>query len=202
MLTTWPPPWVTICRIARWVMWKNPARFTAVIARVVVSRVVGEGLADEDPGVVDQAVDPPEPVERLLDHALGGLGFGDVTLDGEEVGLVGRARSSARCRRRRTRHDGTRLPAGADALRGAGDDRDLLRRARSSDEVGLVDHAARPAAADADEDALVQPVELGGGGLDLRSRCGRCTRWRRRPRRAPRRASTSALPWRTPRDWT
>ena len=32
MLTMWPLPWSTICRIARWVMWKNPARFTAVIA--------------------------------------------------------------------------------------------------------------------------------------------------------------------------
>ena len=29
-LTTWPVPWATICRIARCVMWKNPARFTAV----------------------------------------------------------------------------------------------------------------------------------------------------------------------------
>jgi hypothetical protein len=32
MLTMWPLPWSTICRIARWVMWKNPARFTALIA--------------------------------------------------------------------------------------------------------------------------------------------------------------------------
>jgi hypothetical protein len=27
-----PAPWVSIARMARWVMWKNPARFTAVIA--------------------------------------------------------------------------------------------------------------------------------------------------------------------------
>ena len=39
---------------------------------------------------------------------------------------------------------------------------------RSCDEVGLVDHASGLAAADADEDALVQPVERGRGGLDLR----------------------------------
>ena len=71
MLTTWPLPWVTICRMARWVMWKNPARLTAVIAAIVVERVVREWLADEDPGVVDQGVDPSEPIERLLDHALG-----------------------------------------------------------------------------------------------------------------------------------
>ena len=32
MLTTWPPPWTTIWRIARCVTWKKPARFTAVIA--------------------------------------------------------------------------------------------------------------------------------------------------------------------------
>src|SRR6266446_3165526 len=36
----------------------------------------------------------------------------------------------------------------------------------SSDEVGLVDDAARLAAADADEDAFVQPVERGRGRLD------------------------------------
>jgi hypothetical protein len=37
----------------------------------------------------------------------------------------------------------------------------------SSDEVGLVDKAAGLAAADADEDACVQPVERGRGRLDL-----------------------------------
>src|SRR5713101_2346276 len=36
----------------------------------------------------------------------------------------------------------------------------------SSDEVGLVDDGARLAAADADEDAFVQPVERGRGRLD------------------------------------
>src|SRR5581483_5823709 len=38
----------------------------------------------------------------------------------------------------------------------------------SRDEVGLVRHAAGSAGADADEHALVQPVECRGGGLDLR----------------------------------
>src|SRR5258708_40247382 len=37
----------------------------------------------------------------------------------------------------------------------------------SSDEVGLVDDAVGLAGADADEDAFVQPVEPGRGGLDL-----------------------------------
>jgi hypothetical protein len=37
---------------------------------------------------------------------------------------------------------------------------------RSSDEVGLVDHAGGLAAGGADEDALVQPVEIGGCRLD------------------------------------
>ena len=32
MLTTCPPPWAAICSITRCVMWKNPARLTAVIA--------------------------------------------------------------------------------------------------------------------------------------------------------------------------
>jgi hypothetical protein len=58
---------------------------------IVVWRVVGERLADEDPGVIDQAVDPPEPIERPLHHALGGPGIGDVTLHGEVVGRIGGA---------------------------------------------------------------------------------------------------------------
>src|SRR5258705_5536778 len=29
MLTTWPLPWATIWQMARWVIWKNPVRFTA-----------------------------------------------------------------------------------------------------------------------------------------------------------------------------
>jgi hypothetical protein len=56
----------------------------------VLRRVVGEFLADEDPGVVDQRVDSPEPVERLLDHALGSVRVGDVAADGEYVGRAGR----------------------------------------------------------------------------------------------------------------
>src|SRR4051794_20216807 len=57
---------------------------------------------------------------------------------------------------------------GTDSMRGAGDDRHVPRLARSSDEVRLVDHAAGATAADADEDAFVQPGELAGRGLDLR----------------------------------
>ena len=37
----------------------------------------------------------------------------------------------------------------------------------SFDKVGLVDHAAGLATRDADEDAFVEPLEAGGGGLDL-----------------------------------
>src|SRR3989440_2282005 len=43
-----------------------------------------------------------------------------------------------------------------------------IRPGGSSDEVRLVDHAPGATAADADEDAFVQPGELAGGGLDLR----------------------------------
>ena len=38
---------------------------------------------------------------------------------------------------------------------------------RSSDETGLMDHARGLASGDADEDALVRPVEMAGGGRDL-----------------------------------
>jgi hypothetical protein len=40
------------------------------------------------------------------------------------------------------------------------------RTRSSSDQVGLVDYGSGLAAADTDEDALVQPVEIGAGGLD------------------------------------
>ena len=56
---------------------------------IVLGGVVGEGLADVDPRVVDQAVDPSEPVECLLDHTSGGVDVGDVTRHREKVGLVG-----------------------------------------------------------------------------------------------------------------
>jgi hypothetical protein len=38
----------------------------------------------------------------------------------------------------------------------------------SCDEVGLVGHASGPSAAHTDEYAFVQPIEVGGGGLDPR----------------------------------
>lgn len=37
----------------------------------------------------------------------------------------------------------------------------------SADEVGFVNHSAGLPSGDADEDALVQPLQVGGGGLDL-----------------------------------
>src|ERR1700733_2930906 len=40
------------------------------------------------------------------------------------------------------------------------------RRRRSFNEVGLVDHGTRPPAPYADEDTLVEPVEIGGGCLE------------------------------------
>jgi len=41
------------------------------------------------------------------------------------------------------------------------------RTRSSSNEVGLVDYGSVSAAADTDEDAFVQPLQIGGGGLDL-----------------------------------
>jgi hypothetical protein len=55
----------------------------------ILLRVVGERLADEDSGVVDQRVDAPEPVERLLHHARRRARVGDVAIHSENVGLAG-----------------------------------------------------------------------------------------------------------------
>jgi hypothetical protein len=42
----------------------------------------------EDPCVVDQGVDAPEPIDCLLHDPLSGPDFCDVTLHGESVGVV------------------------------------------------------------------------------------------------------------------
>jgi hypothetical protein len=91
----------------------------------VVGRVVREGLADEDPRVVDQAVDPSEPIERLLRDALGSLGFADVTLHREVAGLVGAADRARGSHDRVAGMTERGHQARADALRRARDDCDL-----------------------------------------------------------------------------
>src|SRR4029453_5580328 len=48
-----------------------------------------------------------------------------------------------------------------------GRDVEQCGRRPSFDQVGLVDDGAGPATADADEDAFVEPLEPGRGGLDL-----------------------------------
>ena len=70
MLTMWPPPCATICPMTRWVMWKNPARFSAVIAAKSSSVYSVNGLAMKMPALLTSAVDAPEPLERLIDDAL------------------------------------------------------------------------------------------------------------------------------------
>src|SRR2546421_10688784 len=57
-------------------------------------------------------------------------------------------------------------PVGCDVESGRGSSA-RWRLRPSSDQVGLVDDGARLAAGDADEDAFVQPVEIGRGGFDL-----------------------------------
>ena len=57
---------------------------------VVLGGVVGERLGDEDAGVVDQGVDASETLQRSADDLVGGGGLGDVAVDGEHVGVLGR----------------------------------------------------------------------------------------------------------------
>ena len=158
----------SICSIVRLVIGKKPARLTAISALKSSSGVLGERLADVDAGVVDQRVDPPEARERLAHDPLCRLGLGDVALPrsqcrGPQTGPIDRAVAttaypSSRYARRKTR---------TDALRGAGDDRDLrsacvgvresCRRGRSRRS-----RAAACRRGHADEDALVQPLGAQG----------------------------------------
>src|ERR1700685_595667 len=105
----------------------------------VLEGVVGEGLADIDPGVVDQRVDPPEARHRLLDDAFGRVRVSDVTLDGDNPGVLRRGDGSGGRDHRVAQLTVCLGEACADALGGTGDDRDLrvldcgrLRHARSS----------------------------------------------------------------------
>ena len=50
---------------------QEPGEIHAEHLREVTGRVLGEPLAHVQPGVVDQRVDPPEAVERLIHHELG-----------------------------------------------------------------------------------------------------------------------------------
>ena len=107
-------------------MWKKPARLTLSAPAIVGLGVIGERLGDEDAGVVDQRVDAAEPRHGFRDHALGGLGIGDVAGDGQDVVIV------RRLDRARGGDDAVvavaiRLHQGrADALRCAGNDCDFL----------------------------------------------------------------------------
>jgi hypothetical protein len=94
----------------------------------VIARVVSEGLANVHPGVVDQAVDPSEPLERPLYHALGSLGVCDVSWHGEDVGVVGGGDRSRGGHNRVATTAERGHEAGADASLGPCDDRDWLRR--------------------------------------------------------------------------
>jgi hypothetical protein len=89
-LTTWPPFRFSISAMTRWVSQKNPVRLTPANERVVLRRVVGERLGDEDAGVVDQGVDAPEARQRVAGDPVRGGGLGDVSLDGEHVRVLRR----------------------------------------------------------------------------------------------------------------
>ncbi len=88
--------------------------------------VVGERLGHEHASDVNQCVHPAEMFEGPIDQTCGGLGVGDIAGHGEHVGIGGGGDVP------RVRDD--RVPelsvglhdAGADALRRAGDNRDLL----------------------------------------------------------------------------
>jgi hypothetical protein len=88
--------------------------------------VVGERLGHEHASVVNQGVHPAEVLERPVDKARAGLGVGDVAGHGKHAG-VGRGGDVPRVRDDRVPELAVRLRgAGADALRRAGDYRDLL----------------------------------------------------------------------------
>ena len=110
MLTMWPEPCLSI-------FGRSPLRDVEEAGEIgrelgveVLGRVVGEGLGDEDAGIVDQRVDPPEPRDRLPNDALGGRRIADVAADRQDVLSRRSARSSGRSPRPGSRDRGTPRP--------------------------------------------------------------------------------------------
>jgi len=116
---------------------KEPSQVDRRDRREIIERVLRERLADVDAGVVDQRVDPPEPIASLIDRSSRGLRIGDVAGDRDVIALV----SIGRRERPRNADDGipgtavSRDKPGTDAVGRAGND----RHRGSLDKVGLVD---------------------------------------------------------------
>ena len=96
MFTTCPPPWSTICRDRQLGDVEEPGEVHGRDRGVVIERVLRERFADVDTGVVDQRVDPPEPIASLLDGASCGFRICDVASDRDVIGLVGSADGNER----------------------------------------------------------------------------------------------------------
>ena len=87
MLTIWPEPACSIRAAARCVMWKKPARLTAVAVAKSASRIVDERLGNEDAGIVHQRVDASIALDGRADDALGSVGRGDIAVDRQHRGI-------------------------------------------------------------------------------------------------------------------
>src|SRR5271156_5065833 len=126
---------------------KEPGDVDAQDRHVVGLGVLGERFGDEDAGVVDERVDPPEPGHPFGDRTLGRLPIGDVAGNREDLIIV---RRSDRARGRddpvvaiAVRPDEGR----ADALRGTGNNSNFLvathnRPPSSEDRGAKADRAA------------------------------------------------------------
>ena len=122
---------------------KEPGHIDRGHRGIVVECVLREGLADEDAGVIDQTIDPPVAIQRVLYNTLGSVDVRDVTPNGEKAGRVrGRHRT-------RGSHDG--VPgsavrghqACANTLRGARDNSDFLRSGQRLSRRRLRSHPTR-----------------------------------------------------------
>lgn len=63
----------------------------------ILAGVAGERLGDEDAGVVDERVNPPEPIDPCGDYALGRLGFRDIAGYGQNVVIIRPVNRTRRC---------------------------------------------------------------------------------------------------------
>ena len=69
-----------------WARKKPPSTLTAMTRRQSSSPYSRDRRTPRDAGVVDEDVDPAEPRERLVDHALPIFGGRDVSGDGDDLG--------------------------------------------------------------------------------------------------------------------
>ena len=131
IVTTSPERWARITGSTARVTFSGPNKVVSTCARKSCGADLLEEPGVEVAGVVDQHVDPPEPLHGRSGGRLGGGRVGDVELDGQQVLVLAQGRCDSAGVAPGGDHGVTGGErglgdVGAHAAAGAGDEPDLL----------------------------------------------------------------------------